>query len=258
MVDSGLTTTELLDIASKRSAAVAAADASSAGTPNRIEHLQGGKLPIYAAGYLQTAPDPAIGRFYLYDAANNFQGTCSGTVVARNMIVTAAHCVVGNASWVFEPQQFGTQKPYGSYQVTHYFAQPNWPTGGVSTDWAFLLFNSPVNGRFIGDVTGYFAIMSDAPGGNKYSVGYPGEGWFEKNCGADSCSPYSCSSPITSQGYVKYLTDTTVAYGGRWSQGIGCFMTGGASGGGMFQQVANQRFQPLPTGRGSPFGGLDQ
>ena len=108
-------------------------------------------------------------------------------------------------------------------------------------DMAFLVFDDPNSaGRYIGDVTVFFPIHSDPPGGDKYSIGYPSEGWFNTNCrtGSDNtCWPYFCSSPLG--GYYQTATDASVSYGGWWVQGIGCYMTGGASGGPMFQLIGD-------------------
>ena len=106
-------------------------------------------------------------------------------------------------------------------------------------DYGFLLFNSvDTGGKYLGDRTGYFPIMSNAPAGYKYSIGYPGEGWFSGRCNASSCQPYYCHSQLG--GYAKWANDASVSYGAWYTQGFGCYMTGGASGGPVFQYVGSQ------------------
>ena len=72
-------------------------------------------------GHLQDDVDyPAIGRlFYRSDEGN--RSWCSGTVIAQNMVLTAAHCVVNRIngikydSFSFVPGQEGSQSPYGTW-----------------------------------------------------------------------------------------------------------------------------------------------
>ena len=202
-------------------------------------------FPVGDWGYLQTPPDPAVGRIYNVNAAGTITGFCSGTVVARNLVLTAAHCLT-SAGYAFAPQQFGTSFPYGVWFASAYIGAAQYNNGAnMGADWALLIFNNPdAGGRLIGDRTSYFAISSDPPGGWKYTTGYPSEGWFSTNCDGTavygSCYPVYCHSQLTSSAqYYLQATDPAVSYGGWWSQGFGCYMTGGASGGPVFQQIGS-------------------
>lgn len=201
--------------------------------------------------------DLRIGRILNPQGGGSY-GTCSGTVVARNLVVTAAHCVTNIGSpgspgaylgdFYFTPNQYGApgDAGYGTWTATQVFAPALYREYGYSAaDWAFLVFgNVPANGNvFIGDYTGWFYMHSDPPGGTKYTYGYPSEGTFWSNsqgsCTLEYCLMYTCASRITdtSSQYYLALTDASVSYGGWYEVGFGCFMTGGSSGGPVFENI---------------------
>src|SRR5690606_8901572 len=55
-----------------------------------------------------------------------------------------------------------------------------------------------------------------------------------------SCWPYYCHSQVAN--YYNWRTDATVSYGAWYTQGFGCYMTGGASGGPVFQYISGERY----------------
>ena len=213
-------------------------------------------------GYLQRAPDSAVGRIYNLDASGTIIGFCSGTVVARNLVLTAGHC--GNsAGYAFAPQQFGNSFPYGVWYATRYHVASQYLGSGFvnsGADFAFLMFdNANGAGKLLGDVVGWFPIHSDPPAGLKYSEGYPSEGWFNQNCTTTAaafggCSPVFCASQLNSSSqYHLEATDPSVSFGGWWSQGFGCPMTGGSSGGPVFQEI-DQRWYVVGVNSHVDFG----
>jgi hypothetical protein len=186
-----------------------------------------------------------------------FRGSGSLLWTGRH-ILTAAHCVtaIGSpglpgavfGSFKFTPGQYGARSaaPYGTWTATSLYAPPEYREYGYSSaDWAFLILpNIPENANsYIGDVTSWFYIHSDPPGGTKYSYGYPAEGTFASNseaiCNGSSCKLYYCASRVTdvNSQYTQTLIDPSVSYGGWWEVGFGCFMTGGSSGGPVFEQI---------------------
>jgi hypothetical protein len=193
------------------------------------------------AGYVNAIPQ--VGRIYM-TKPNGGGGTCSGTVVARNLVLTAAHCIDGSIGWSFVPGQYGQTAPYGTWTATGWVYPSAYDTTKSSDeygafDWGFLLFNTTNGaGKYLGDVVGSFPILYNSTGGPKWSMGYPSEGWFSGYCNTTAgCYPYHCSDRITdaSTQYHMNLADATASYGGWWEVGFGCYMTGGSSGGPVFE-----------------------
>lgn len=213
-------------------------------------------LRIWEADYARTAVGTAIGRLYLYaDVGGNWVqvGSCSASVVARDLVLTAAHCVAGNrggvlAKWdgfVFVPGQYGTSQPLGAWASTFSWVDTYYTTtspGFYPLDYGFIEFKPEENnGLWLADYSGQYPVMWNSPGGAKWSYGYPGEGWFYDNCNGNSCFPYYCYSPIDGgDNYLLVLPDASQSYGGWWEVGFGCYMTGGGSGGPVFEFFNNQ------------------
>jgi hypothetical protein len=222
---------------------------------------------ISSQGYVGLNSYPAaVGRLTYYIPPHNgnggYRSNCSGTVVARNLVLTAAHCVTdGNVNYTnfrFVPAQQGTSAPYGlwytdraryhSFYVTAKSLDASeWFPGLTGqqacqqqsycfwpADYALLVFEPQNGGSYIGDRTGHFGILPNAPAGHGYSMGYPSEGsYFSQHCthgsaSVDSCYQWYCYSPIAA--YVTHYT-------GWHEQGQGCNISGGHSGGPIFQQV---------------------
>jgi hypothetical protein len=209
-------------------------------------HTDGPPLDPDRAGY-ETSVSPAVGRLYMVNGSNQVVGTCSGTVVARNLVLTAAHCVYSHTyggyfeGFWFYPQLLGSSFSYGAWFTANGVTFDIWRnSANWAFDYAFLQFNTPnVQGNLLGDVTGSFPILYNSAGGPKYSIGYPSEGWFGKEgrCTNASCWPYHCEARILdgSTQYKLDLADSGVSYGGWWEVGFGCWMTGGSSGGPVFE-----------------------
>jgi hypothetical protein len=192
----------------------AAADARTA-PPARPVIVTRGAAPALAAewsGYL--APLPQVGRLA-------GSGGCTGTVVGRALVVTAAHCVAGARRVVFAPgaRQSGASSaaPYGVWTATRWWTPAGYRAGDRSLDYA-LVEIARRGGRAIGDAVGTFSIAYGAsPGGQTYVVGYPAAGWFASE-GRNGGSQYTCRSTGMASAAGPLL----------WSA---CPMNQGASGG---------------------------
>jgi hypothetical protein len=214
-------------------------------------------LRIWEADYSRTPVGTAIGRLHMYfDVGGTWQeaGTCSASVVARDLILTAGHCIAtyrGGASlekyhgFIFVPGKYGTSEPLGPWASTFSWVDTYYTTtnpGFYPLDYGFVEFKPEQNnGLWLGDYTGQYPVLYNSPGGAKWSYGYPSEGWFYDGCNGSSCFPYYCNSPIDgSDNYLFVLADASQSYGGWWEVGFGCYMTGGGSGGPVFEFFNNQ------------------
>ncbi|MGD9794375.1 MAG: serine protease [Acidimicrobiia bacterium] len=210
--------------------------------PGAVQAAAGGFQPDYLtwdAGFAalnqlpsRTSTSPgAIGRLYIALDNVGGTGTCSGTVIDLDLVMTAAHCVYEAQgpsphfyrAWGFVPGQYGpvtlslpTDVNPGFWVTSNVYLRAEY--GNVVDPW----FNSPglssvdyavvrfapktINGRLthIGEVTGTIPLQVNAPLGPRLVVGYPSgfaSPQFAAQCAdpvADECYPYFCFSPISS------------------------------------------------------------
>jgi Trypsin len=199
------------------------------------------------SGYLPYQELPtSVGLLDLWrDSGAGFQrlgGHCSATVISRDIVVTAAHCIrqTGANGFVFYPDKWGFQAKYGSWAGVS-FRVPTFYDQGIAQnalwseafDFAFVKLAPNSLGQHVGDVVGSHRVLYNAHSvqGNlpRRSIGYPVEGFYGTNaapypCSLQSCVPYS-NQTTSSQG-------TEVHWGNGWhSSGMGTYMHGGNSGG---------------------------
>lgn len=184
---------------------------------------------------------PAIGRLFAYSEVAG-ETWCSASVVARNMVLTAGHCVFSREFGVdydyfsFFPGQYGEINPYGQWsggvsyfwpEYTTTYQEASWPY-----DYAIVAFPPrEEDGQSIGDVVGWYPILANYPqDGQYYSIGYPSGGSFGANCQAESCWAYYCWSPLGASEAFE---------GGWYTVGFGCHTHKGASGGPVFKQYGD-------------------
>jgi V8-like Glu-specific endopeptidase len=184
---------------------------------------------IYSAGWTHYK---VVGRLYFMEPDGN-EYTCTGTVVSRNIVVTAGHCAytagVGwNSMEMFVPDKYGSSTPYGSWAIATLSTWPRWKQSGwFPQDYAFLKIAPDAAGRQVGDVTGWAGMVMNATTiGDIWSIGYPRTGFFRT---WDGEYGFYCYSPYSSPSAVADSDGVT-----GYDIGYGCYMTGGASGGPMF------------------------
>jgi V8-like Glu-specific endopeptidase len=145
-------------------------------------------------------PDPKVGALFRAGVPGHY---CSAGVVhspGRNLVMTAAHCVVGNGTQMrFVPALHDGVRPYGTWTVSRVFLHPAWINRhDWQHDFAFLqiqprlwngvrrniedvvganrLATAPARGQRV-TVTGYVAGSGDKPitctVTAYYSSGYP-------------------------------------------------------------------------------------
>jgi hypothetical protein len=156
---------------------------------------------------------------------------CSGTVVAarnKSLIWTAAHCLYEpvkktwyNENVLFVPGYHEGNKPYGLWKVSRMHVPDEWTElVNGEPNWSYdfgAVVVEPRDGKYIQDVVGAQGIVFNGRRGHTYRTGgYPVE------------HPYTGEWLFTCEarfgGVDPKLSPATT--------GIGCDMTGGASGGG--------------------------
>jgi V8-like Glu-specific endopeptidase len=195
-------------------------------------------------------PVAAVGRIFFTE--NGQLMVCSGTLVAPNIVLTAAHCIrdgktgAWNSNWEFIPDVNGTSQPYGAFAARTVTLPTNWSspsynsvpgTGGQGywpLDYGFLVLSPNSAGYNAGQYTGWYGMLANAPRtGSIFDLGYPAEGPWRASCTSSSCSPQFCNSPIQVH---------DVYQGGMSDVGISCYSSGGASGGPWFQTYNGQTY----------------
>jgi len=125
--------------------------------------------------------------------ADGTAGACSATLIARGVLITAAHCVAQlgagfyNANWTFYPGFFNGKAPYGgAYAVaigalsSYLDGTDSCTNGGISclNDVAVIVLSNK-KGKYIGAKTGWLGVGIDGWGFNNAGdtqitqLGYP-------------------------------------------------------------------------------------
>lgn len=167
--------------------------------------------------------------FTMYDTARRLwrPSSCSGTVVtsaSKSVIVTAGHCVHSGrgGAWhrniVFVPgyRAVGSvSQPFGQFTANRYTTSTSWTTSSsFEQDYAMVRLNANSRRQLVQNLTGSRGIAWNQSRSQSFqSYGYPADRPF------NGSRLYRCDS-----NYAGYGSGTTM--------GIGCDMTGGASGGG--------------------------
>lgn len=116
-------------------------------------------------------PDPGTRVGALFHEGRHY---CTGTVVGRDLVITAAHCVTGRQDVRFAPQYRRGKAALGYWRVTEALYSPGWlRLRKDDLDIAFLRI-APQNGRHLGDVTDVARLaFGHGSAGPVTVIGYP-------------------------------------------------------------------------------------
>jgi len=121
---------------------------------------------------------PAVGALFATVSGGGLGGHfCSASVVdspARDLLITAAHCVSGGTPMAFVPGYDNGRMPYGIWRVTRVIVDQSWASSAnPNADVAFLVVTGQ-DGARIQDVTGGEQLgIGQAAGQYVNVVGYP-------------------------------------------------------------------------------------
>ena len=235
--------------------------AHSSGAAEPVVHAHSAASTELYFGFA-TQPLSTVVRIYWYPKAGYGPATCSGTIIRRGLILTAAHCVFANK--IDGPREgypegfyantfhivpgnntsngYGVQGsgPYGEWTASRYWAGDDYFGGAtVGGDWAVIAVNPNAQGQYPGDVIGAQENVTwNAPipdGTEFFLTGYPASGIFQTN-------------PSFGYGNHQYICDATWSRPGLTGAGYGtyyaldfdpCQLNGGASGGPVFMHQAD-------------------
>lgn len=216
----------------------------SFGIPYTTARVQDGNLS--ASGYSGSSRASATYPYRAVGKLNFSAGYCTASLIRRSVIVTAAHCIQpfgsGSATFTnfrFVPGHYGAsgstsaqQAPHGTWTWAAFMRPSSW-SGGTDVgsgaardnDLAVIVLRRDSLGRFIGDITGWFAY-----GWNNY-----GFASSSKTGNLNTAAMTTLGYPfLMDSGAIMQRTDGptyTTTVGGSRQLWQGSNFTGGSSGG---------------------------
>ena len=134
------------------------------------------------------AGTPAVGALFTVTSGGGLGGHfCSASVVdspARDLVITAAHCVGGSGQLAFVPGYDNGRMPYGIWRVTRVIVGQSWiSSANPNADVAFLTVTGQ-DGAKIQDITGGERLgIGQAAGQYVRVIGYPQASNVPITCG---------------------------------------------------------------------------
>jgi V8-like Glu-specific endopeptidase len=132
-------------------------------------------VPLTGTAFAGT---PTVGALFSMSGGQLIRHFCTASVIdspAKDLIITAAHCVSGLRHIGFVPGYRDGRKPYGVWVVTRVITDPEWSSSAdPDHDVAFLVVDRPGTTTKIQNVTGAAKLgVGRSPTGVVRVIGYP-------------------------------------------------------------------------------------
>ena len=141
------------------------------GTDERIEIIDTESYPWSAIVYLE-----------LYDM-DGYAGSCSGTFIGPDTVLTAAHCLYSEGAWIEDvvvvPGKSGDYEPFGWEYAENWWVPDAWIDLGEPSEWDWGVIK--MEDSFLGDLVGYLYVANlltatlEQDDFGPAIVGYPGD-----------------------------------------------------------------------------------
>jgi Trypsin len=193
--------------------------------------------------------NPPIGKVWAVRAGKRrFEPLCSGTVFARGVVVTAAHCLtddrrrsvrailfVPGQTWN-DPDSIRREDVRARWRVwegVQWWIPEGYRRKTVDLDWGVIELR-PQGGRYIGDAVGTYRIQTGIRFLDRtriWSYGYPAMGRWSRRQGYVGRGQYACETTWRGGALMRRA--------GGYELWIRCPMNGGASGGPWLVQLSS-------------------
>lgn len=176
----------------------------------------------YKVGNTVRYPNRAVGKLYFNQGGGSY--VCSASVVQKNALLTAGHCLSNGRGGLsknikFVPAKKGAKKPFGTWACGKIAIPKAYHNGAnIEYDYAFCKVKKNNLSESISKYTGWLGMAWGGPMLKLWnSFGYP------------AAPPFNGQTQHSCQGS---LSSTVNFYSGGYDNiGMGCDQTGGSSGG---------------------------